>query len=134
MPLSAPVFVILSGLIEERLGLYFRPEDSDLLAEKVSPRAVERGFDSLLDYYYFLRYDAGSGPELEQLAEALVVNETYLGRELSKSLHWSTTSCPTSSERGVACGFGRQPARPAKSRSVCAGCFDREGCWVGWRF
>lgn len=84
LPLSSPVFTILSGLIEERLGLFFSPQDSDVLADKVSPRALERGFDSLLDYYYYLRYDAGAVEELERLAEALVVNETYIGRELDQ--------------------------------------------------
>lgn len=84
LPLSSPVFTILSGLIEERLGLFFTAEDNEILAEKVSPRAIERGFDSLLDYYYYLRYDAGAPQEFERLAEALVVNETYIGRELDQ--------------------------------------------------
>jgi chemotaxis protein methyltransferase CheR len=84
LPLSAPVFTILGGLIEERLGLFFAPTDADILAEKVTPRAIELGFDSLLDYYYYLRYDAGAAKELGALAEALVVNETYIGRELDQ--------------------------------------------------
>lgn len=84
LPLSAAVFAILSGLIEERLGLFFAEADADILAEKVTPRALELGFDSLLDYYYYLRYDAGANEELERLAEALVVNETYVGRELDQ--------------------------------------------------
>jgi chemotaxis protein methyltransferase CheR len=80
-PLSSPVFAILSGLIEDKLGLYFGPQEVEVLAEKVSPRAVDLGFDSLLDYYYFLRYDAGADAELAKLADCLVVNETYFGRE-----------------------------------------------------
>lgn len=84
LPLPSPVFTILSGLIEERLGLFFGPNDSEILAEKVSPRAIECGFDSLLDYYYYLRYDAGAAAEVERLADALVVNETYIGRELDQ--------------------------------------------------
>lgn len=84
LPLSSAVFTILSGLIEERLGIFFSPQDADILAEKASPRALECGFDSLLDYYYYLRYDAGAAEELERLAEALVVNETYIGRELDQ--------------------------------------------------
>lgn len=81
LPLSPQVAAILSGLIEERLGLHFGPEYLDLLAEKLGPRAVERGFESLLDYYYFLRYDAGAVEELAALADALTVNETYFMRE-----------------------------------------------------
>jgi chemotaxis protein methyltransferase CheR len=84
LPLSPQVFSILSGLIEERLGLHFGPEYLDLLSEKMGPRALERGFESLLDYYYFLRYDAGATEELAALADALTVNETYFMREVQQ--------------------------------------------------
>jgi chemotaxis protein methyltransferase CheR len=84
LPLTPQVFSILSHLIEERTGLHYRLQDSDLLAEKISDRAYERGLDSLLDYYYFLRYDAGGPAELEQLVDALVVNETYFFREMDQ--------------------------------------------------
>ena len=77
LPLSPQVFAILSALIEERTGLHYDMHECELLADRVSPRAVERGFESLLDYYYFLRYDPGAGAELTLLVEALVVNETY---------------------------------------------------------
>lgn len=82
LPLTAPVASILSALIAEKLGIHFGPSDGAILAEKVSPRAVERGFDSLLDYYYLLRYDDPEGAEAAALAEHLVVNETYFFREL----------------------------------------------------
>jgi chemotaxis protein methyltransferase CheR len=82
LPLSAPVFAILSSLIEERAGLSFNIDQKELLAEKVSVRASENGFDSLLDYYYFLRYDPGSASEFETLITTLVVNETFFFREL----------------------------------------------------
>ena len=81
LPLSPPVFAILSGLIEDRTGLHYDLEERELLAERVSPRALERGFESLLDYYYFLRYDPSSDAELALLVESLVVNETYFFRE-----------------------------------------------------
>ena len=82
LPLSPTVFSILSTLIEEHSGLHYEPHDAELLADKLSVRALERGFDSLLDYYYFLRYDAEGGRELDLLVESLVVNETYFFREL----------------------------------------------------
>ncbi|RZA09275.1 MAG: protein-glutamate O-methyltransferase CheR [Proteobacteria bacterium] len=81
LELSPPVFSILSGLIEEKLGLHYGLPDRDLLREKASARAQEAGFDSLLDYYYFLRYDPAGATELSGLSETLVVNETYFFRE-----------------------------------------------------
>ncbi len=81
LELTPPVFSILSSLIEERIGLSYRIDDQPLLAGKLSLRASELGFDSLLDYYYFLRYDPGSEREFDTLADSLVVNETYFFRE-----------------------------------------------------
>jgi len=83
LPLSAPVFAILSALVEERTGLHYDLSELELLAERVSGRATDRGFESLLDYYYFLRYDAAADAEFALLADALVVNETYFFRELT---------------------------------------------------
>lgn len=81
LPLPPQVFTILSGLIEDRSGLHFDAEDRELLAEKVSPRAADAGFTSLLDYYYFLRYDPAGGKELDALVETLCVHESYFFRE-----------------------------------------------------
>ena len=83
LPLSPQVFSILAGLIAEHAGLHFGVEHMSVFADKIGERAVEAGFESLLDYYYFLRYDPGGAAELDALIEALVVNETYLFRELS---------------------------------------------------
>jgi chemotaxis protein methyltransferase CheR len=116
LPLSPPVFAILSGLIEERLGIFFSAEDRELFASKVSPRCIERGFDSLLDYYYYLRYDPGAETELAALAEALVVNETYFAREPDQLAALVDTLLPSLLEGGrslrlwsAACSTGEEP-------------------------
>jgi chemotaxis protein methyltransferase CheR len=87
LTLSPQVFAILRGLVEERAGLHYSADDRELFAEKVSARAIDEGFESLLDYYYFLRYDPAGDAELERLVEALVVNETYFFRE-REQLEW----------------------------------------------
>ncbi|HSU40646.1 MAG TPA: protein-glutamate O-methyltransferase CheR [Polyangiaceae bacterium] len=114
--LSPPVFAILSGLIEERFGIHYDAEDRELLADKLAPRAAERGFDSLLDYYYFLRYDAGAQAELAYLAEALVVNETYFFREAPALELTASTFIPELVRQGIrprvwcaACATGEEP-------------------------
>ena len=84
LALSPQVFSILSALIEERLGLFFNSDYRDVLVEKLSPRALELGFESMLDYYYFLRYDEGASAELLAIADALTVNETYFLREATQ--------------------------------------------------
>lgn len=81
LELSPALFAILSALVEEKLGLHYGSLDRDLFQDKVSTRALDAGFESLLDYYYFLRYDPGSADELRALTDALVVGETYFFRE-----------------------------------------------------
>ncbi len=51
------LFAILSALVEARVGLHYLPEDRDIFLSRVEARASEAGFASLLDYYYYLRYD-----------------------------------------------------------------------------
>jgi chemotaxis protein methyltransferase CheR len=81
LPHSQPVLTILAALVEEHTGIRYAPADRDILAEKAAARAAEAGFDSLLDYYYFLRYDPAAARELAALTDALVVRETYFFRE-----------------------------------------------------
>jgi chemotaxis protein methyltransferase CheR len=81
LELSPQVFAILAALIEERTGIHYRPEDRELLADKAVGRLAEAGFDSFLDYYYFLRYDPAGLGEMDALIDAIVVGETYLFRE-----------------------------------------------------
>ncbi len=80
--MSPQVFSILSGLVEERAGLHYGLEEREIFTDKVGTRAEEAGFESLLDYYYFLRYDPAGPDELQALVETLVVGETFFFREL----------------------------------------------------
>jgi chemotaxis protein methyltransferase CheR len=81
LAMSPQVFAITSQFIEDHVGLHYGPADRDIFAQKVSDRATEVGFDSLLDYYYLLRYDDEGGRELQKLVETLTVHETYFFRE-----------------------------------------------------
>lgn len=116
LPLSPEVFVILSDLIEERIGIHYRLDDRDLLSERLTPRAIERGFDSLFDYYRFLRYDPAASEELHGLADALVVNETYFFREADQLRAFAHEIVPEILKRRAAarvwcaaCSTGEEP-------------------------
>jgi chemotaxis protein methyltransferase CheR len=103
LELSPPVFSILSGLVDEKVGLHYGLLDREILQEKASARAVEAGFNSLLDYYYFLRYDDEGAKELHELVENLVVNETYFFRE------WRSIEVLVDSYITPWCAAGRRP-------------------------
>src|SRR6185295_18926475 len=77
-------FALLRDLVHERTGLYFDDAKSDMLLEKLSPQAVERGFHSLLDYYYLLKYDPAAADEWQNVFDALTVQESYFWREMDQ--------------------------------------------------
>ncbi|HEY7058770.1 MAG TPA: protein-glutamate O-methyltransferase CheR [Vicinamibacterales bacterium] len=79
--LSMAAMPLLRDLVHERTGLYFAADRFDMLADRLAPLVLERGFDSFLDYYYLLKYDACANVEWAKLIDALVVGETYFWRE-----------------------------------------------------
>ena len=80
--LTPQVFAILNSLVEEKAGISCSISELEIFASKVAGRVEEAGFDSFLDYYYFLRYDESGQAELDRLVEALTVHETFFFREL----------------------------------------------------
>jgi len=75
---------LLRELIHERTGVFFGDGKGDLLADKLSPLVIERGFASLLDYYYLLKYDETAQDEWLTVMDALSVPETYFWREMDQ--------------------------------------------------
>lgn len=82
LALTPQLFAIFASLIEETCGLHYASHDREILESKLVAQAQEVGFQSLLDYYYRLRYDDPEGVERRALVQALVVHETYFFREL----------------------------------------------------
>jgi chemotaxis protein methyltransferase CheR len=82
--LSDAAFSLLRNLIQERTGLFYDDRKRDVLADKLTARALECGFDSFLDYYYFLKYDEKAAAEWGQVMDALAVYETYFWREMDQ--------------------------------------------------
>lgn len=82
--ISDSAFTLLRDLIHERTGLFYSDSNRGLLADRLSPLVVERGFDSVLDYYYLLKYDAQAEQEWVRVIDALSVQETYFWREMDQ--------------------------------------------------
>jgi chemotaxis protein methyltransferase CheR len=115
-PLTPQVFAILSAIIEDKIGIHYGPLERELLADKLAPRLAETGFESYLEYYYYLRYDPASESEIEALIEVLVVGETYFFREADQLRVWRDRILPellTKVDRvrvwSAACASGEEP-------------------------
>jgi chemotaxis protein methyltransferase CheR len=78
---SSQVVTLFAMWIEERIGLHYAAPDRTIFATKLQVKAEEEGFESLLDYYYALRYDDPRSHRLQALVDALIVGETYFFRE-----------------------------------------------------
>lgn len=81
--LTQQLAAIFSSLVEEASGLHYGLKDCELFEGKLAARAEAAGYETLLDYYYRLRYDDPAGIETRALIHGLLVHETYFFRELA---------------------------------------------------
>src|SRR6185503_9512736 len=86
MELLAPggTVTLLRDLVQERTGMLFDKDKSDLLLDKLSPLVIDRGFQSFLDYYYLLKYDEQADLEWRKVMDAISVQETFFWREMDQ--------------------------------------------------
>src|ERR1044072_7916608 len=123
---------LLRDLIHERTGLFFDNGKGDILTDKLSPLVIERGFTSLLDYYYLLKYDEAAQDEWRSVMNALSVPETYFWREVDQVRTLVEIIVPrwfAASDAGplriwsAACASGEDPLTMAMAL--------KEGGWLG---
>ncbi|HET6955150.1 MAG TPA: protein-glutamate O-methyltransferase CheR [Vicinamibacterales bacterium] len=124
---------VLRDLIHERTGLFYDADRTELLAERVAPLVVERGFRSFLDLYYLLKYDDAASPAAwRQLMDTLSVPETYFWREMDQITAIVCRAVPELARRGdgviriwsAPCATGEEPLTIAMALTE-AGWFDR---------
>ena len=124
---------LLRELIHERTGSFFDAERTELLAERMAPLVVGRGFRSFLDLYYLLKYDEAAAAEgWHQVMDALSVPETYFWREMDQIRAVVCHVVPELVRRGAGtiriwsapCASGEEPLTIAMALDE-AGWFDR---------
>lgn len=77
-------FTLLRDLVHARTGLYFDDGKGEQFLDKLSPLIGQRAMDSLLDYYYLLKYDAEGTEEWRNVFDALTVQESFFWREMDQ--------------------------------------------------
>jgi len=110
---------LVRDLVHETTGLYFADDRTAQLVDRLSPLVLERGFPSLLDYYYLLKYDTAAAPEeWGRVFDALAVPETYFWREIDQLRALVTVVVPRCVEAlegrplriwSVPCASGEEP-------------------------
>jgi chemotaxis protein methyltransferase CheR len=130
--LPESIFLLLRELIHERTGLIYDDDKRDLLADKLAPMVLERGFQSALDYYYLLKYDPEADVEWRRVMNVLSVPETYFWREIDQIQALVDIVVPNyfANNSGIlrinvaACASGEEPLTIAMALNE-AGWFER---------
>jgi chemotaxis protein methyltransferase CheR len=122
---------LLRDLITAHVGVYYDDGRLDLLRDRIAPLAIDRGFDSLLDYYYLLKYDAQAMQEWPRVMDVLSVQETYFWREADQLKALASAMVPRVLERrprvriwSIPCATGEEPLSIAMALDQ-AGWFGR---------
>ncbi|GIV95490.1 MAG: chemotaxis protein methyltransferase [Herpetosiphonaceae bacterium] len=133
VPISDGTFTLLRNLIHERIGLYYDMSRRDVLMDRLSPRIIELGLGSSLDYYYLLKYSDTESQEWSYVVDVLSVPETYFWREMDQVqalveylVPKLVAAKPDSPLRiwSAACATGEEPLTIAMALNE-AGWFDR---------
>lgn len=121
---------LLRDLIASHAGIHYDEARLELMRDRLVPLAIEHGFDSLLDYYYLLKYDTENGADWRRVLDALSVQETYFWREADHFTALVSTIVPRLLARkrtiriwSIPCATGEEPLSIAIALTE-AGCFD----------
>jgi chemotaxis protein methyltransferase CheR len=121
---------LLRELIAAHAGIHYDDGRLDVLRDRIVPLAINHGFDSLLDYYYLLKYDSAASAEWPRVMDALSVQETYFWREADHFKALAAAIVPQLVERqrrtiriwSIPCASGEEPLSIAMALSE-AGAF-----------
>jgi chemotaxis protein methyltransferase CheR len=123
---------LLRDLVVAQTGMFYDDTRLDFLRDRLVPLAIDRGFDSLLDYYYLLKYDSAGADEWVRAIDALSVQETYFWREFDQIRALVDVIVPGLVQRrrtpiriaSVPCASGEEPLTIAMALAE-AGWFSR---------
>ena len=123
---------LLRDLVLAQTGMFYDDSRLDFLSDRLAPLAIDRGFDSFLDYYYLLKYDRDAAAEWVRAIDALSVQETYFWREFDQVKALTDVIVPSLTARrgtpiriaSVPCASGEEPLSIAMALDD-AGWFSR---------
>lgn len=79
--ISIEDFRTIRELIKERCGIWLSDAKTNFLGMRLAHRLKATNTDNAKDYFFYLKYDPNGGKELDDLVDAVTVNETYFFRE-----------------------------------------------------
>jgi chemotaxis protein methyltransferase CheR len=117
--LSMEDFRTIRNLIRERCGIWLSDAKTQFLAMRLNHRLKATNTDTVKEYFFFLKYDPNGGTELDDLVDAVTVNETYFFRENAQLEDFSNELAPKILEKkqrgaplsiwSAGCSSGEEP-------------------------
>ncbi len=110
-------FDALRTLILDHSGIWLGDSKLTFLQSRVAERLRAWNISTAQEYYYFLKYDPHGSEELQQLLDAITVNETWFFREIEPVAAWCALILPellpmkdeTVSLWSAGCATGEEP-------------------------
>jgi chemotaxis protein methyltransferase CheR len=123
---------LIRDLVRTHTGMSYDDSRLHFLKDRIASLALDRGFDSLLDYYYLLKYDPAADEEWLRVVDALAVQETYFWREIDQIRALADVIVPSLMARGrrdvriwsLPCATGEEPISIALALTE-AGWYER---------
>jgi chemotaxis protein methyltransferase CheR len=114
--LSFDDFDSLRRLICDHCGIWLGDSKLTFLQVRLADRMRVRNISSTQEYYYFVKYDAQAEQEMQQLVDAVTVNETWFFRETGPLEAWLVEVAADLVARGerlclwsAGCATGEEP-------------------------
>lgn len=81
MKLTRENFVAVRDMVRNRTGVFLTDSKYSFLSVRLAYRLQLLNLESVDDYLYFIKYNPRGQQELQELIEAIVINETFFFRE-----------------------------------------------------
>ncbi|MBN2003819.1 MAG: protein-glutamate O-methyltransferase CheR [Anaerolineae bacterium] len=110
-------FDALRTVILNHCGIWLGESKLSFLQLRLAERLRARNISTAQEYYYFIKYDPQGSEELQQLIDAITINETWFFRETGPVEAWLATILPellkkqggTLSLWSAGCATGEEP-------------------------
>ena len=92
--MTSEQYIRLRDLIYQKLGLFFEDSKVYFLKRRVERRLVALQLDRVDEYIFYLRFSDENGREMQELANLITTNETYMFREYEQLEAFSNHCLP----------------------------------------
>ena len=123
MILALKDFATIRDEVYRQLGIYFEDSKVAFIQKRIEKRMETLGMDSFANYGFLLRFGDKKGHEIQELANLITTNETYMFREFEQLQAFADYCLPMTLKP-------LEQANDRRLRIWCAGCSSGEEAYT----